>query len=85
MEAELSAAITSTVQTASADDRVATYGWKALAGSAIGYSMDGFDMLILGFMLVAISADLNLRRAQVPYLFTPRCESHSTASLESSN
>jgi len=31
---------------------------KALAGSAIGYAMDGFDLLILGFMLPAISAEL---------------------------
>jgi hypothetical protein len=31
---------------------------KALAASAIGYAMDGFDLLILGFMLRAISADL---------------------------
>ncbi|AXV83835.1 MFS transporter (plasmid) [Ralstonia solanacearum] len=34
--------------------------WKALAGSAIGYAMDGFDLLILGFMLPAISAALAL-------------------------
>jgi hypothetical protein len=27
------------------NDRISTYGWKALAGSVIGYSMDGFDML----------------------------------------
>jgi hypothetical protein len=32
-------------------DRVTVYGWKALAGSVIGYAMDGFDLLILGFML----------------------------------
>jgi MFS family permease len=29
---------------------------RALWGSAIGYAMDGFDLLILGFMLRAISA-----------------------------
>ena len=40
------------------------YGWKALIGSAVGYAMDGFDLLILGFMLSAISADLNLTPAQ---------------------
>jgi MFS family permease len=70
LEAELSAAITSTVQTASADARVTAYGWKALAGSVIGYSMDGFDMLIVGFMLAAISADLNLTNAQAGSLVT---------------
>ena len=31
--------------------RVDSYGWKALIGSAAGYAMDGFDLLILGFML----------------------------------
>ena len=31
------------------------YSWKALMGSAVGYAMDGFDLLILGFMLSAIS------------------------------
>ena len=40
------------------------YGWKALAGSVLGYAMDGFDLLILGFMLAAISADLALTSAQ---------------------
>ena len=30
--------------------------WRALWGSAIGYAMDGFDLLILGFMLRAIAA-----------------------------
>ena len=34
--------------------------WKALWGSALGYAMDGFDLLILGFMLRVISADLGL-------------------------
>ncbi len=37
---------------------------KALWGSAIGYAMDGFDLLILGFMLKAISKDLALTPAQ---------------------
>jgi hypothetical protein len=37
---------------------------KALAASAIGYAMDGFDLLILGFMLRAISAELHLTPPQ---------------------
>ncbi len=45
-------------------DNVNNYGWKALIGSAVGYAMDGFDLLILGFMLTAISADLALSPAQ---------------------
>jgi len=43
---------------------------KALAASVIGYAMDGFDLLILGFMLRAISADLSLTPAQAGSLVT---------------
>ena len=50
--------------------KVNQYGWKALIGSAVGYAMDGFDLLILGFMLSAISADLNLTPAQSGSLVT---------------
>src|SRR5215470_18695748 len=61
---------TSSTCLALADDRVTAYGWKALAGSVIGYCMDGFDMLILGFMLAAISADLALTKTQAGSLVT---------------
>jgi benzoate transport len=44
--------------------------WKALIGSGLGYAMDGFDLLILGFMLRAISADLHLTQPQRPSLVT---------------
>jgi MFS family permease len=37
-----------------------TYPGKALAASAVGYAMDGFDFLILGFMMSAIARDLGL-------------------------
>ncbi|OOF79145.1 MFS transporter [Rodentibacter caecimuris] len=50
--------------------KVNQYGWKALIGSAVGYAMDGFDLLILGFMLSAISADLSLTPAQSGSLVT---------------
>lgn len=43
---------------------------RALWGSAIGYAMDGFDLLILGFMLRAVSADLSLSPAQSASLVT---------------
>ncbi len=33
---------------------------KALVASAVGYAMDGFDLLILGFIVRAIGADLQL-------------------------
>lgn len=51
-------------------DRVTVYGWKALAGSVIGYAMDGFDLLILGFMLPVIAADLALTDPQAGSLVT---------------
>jgi MFS family permease len=37
-----------------------SYARKALAASAAGYAMDGFDFLILGFMMSAIARDLGL-------------------------
>jgi MFS family permease len=43
---------------------------KAVWGAAIGYAMDGFDLLILGFMLKAISADLHLSAGQAASLVT---------------
>src|SRR5947209_20615581 len=49
---------------------VDTNAMKALAASTIGYAMDGFDLLILGFMLRAISADLHLTPAQAGSLIT---------------
>ena len=39
-------------------------------GSAVGYAMDGFDLLILGFMLSAISKDLGLTPGQAGSLVT---------------
>jgi benzoate transport len=43
---------------------------KALIGSALGYAMDGFDLLILGFMLRFISTDLSLSPPQAASLVT---------------
>lgn len=43
---------------------------KALVGSALGYAMDGFDLLILGFMLPLISRDLNLSKTEAASLLT---------------
>jgi len=55
---------------AAPSDAVTPYAWKALAGSAIGYAMDGFDLLILGFMLPAITAGLSLTPGQAGALVT---------------
>src|SRR5713226_2819252 len=70
MEPQVSNTFAPTAGTVGAEDRVTVYGWKALAGSVIGYSMDGFDMLILGFMLAAISADLHLTSTEAGSLVT---------------
>jgi MFS family permease len=43
---------------------------KALAASVIGYGLDGFDILVLGFMLSAISVDLGLSPLQAGSLVT---------------
>jgi MFS family permease len=43
---------------------------KALIGSAVGYAMDGFDLLILGFMLRRIASDLALTAPESASLVT---------------
>lgn len=67
MKLSASSASTDAGQTS---EQVSSYGWKAMMGSAIGYAMDGFDLLILGFMLSAISADLKLTPGQAGSLVT---------------
>jgi len=44
--------------------------YKALWGSAIGFAIDGFDLMILSFMLRAISGDLGLSQVQGASLIT---------------
>ncbi len=44
--------------------------WQAVWASAVGYAMDGFDLLILGFALTAISATFSLSGAQAGSLAT---------------
>ncbi len=53
-----------------AADEPDSYARKALIASAVGYAMDGFDLLILGFMLGDINKDLNLTPAQGGSLVT---------------
>lgn len=43
-----------------AEEQVDRYARKAIIASTAGYAMDGFDLLILGFSLAAISASLGL-------------------------
>ena len=70
MESDVNSASPSRTQIVLAEQVVTGYGWRALAGSVIGFSMDGFDMLILGFMLPAISAALVLTSTQAGSLVT---------------
>ncbi len=46
------------------------YAARALLAAVLGYAMDGFDLLILGFMLPVIAADLHLSSAQAGSLVT---------------
>lgn len=48
--------------TQAAQDARPGYAARALIASVLGYAMDGFDLLILGFMLPVIAADLHLHR-----------------------
>jgi len=49
---------------------VDAYARRALWASMLGYAMDGFDLLILGFMLKPISAELGLSGAEAGSLVT---------------
>ena len=60
----------SPVLDAEPSDTVTPAARKALIGSAVGYAMDGFDLLILGFMLRAIAAGLGIPVAQAASLAT---------------
>jgi len=46
------------------------YAWKALWASSVGYAMDGFDLLILGFALAAITATFSLSPGEAGSLAT---------------
>lgn len=53
-----------------ASQEVDAKAYKALLGSAVGLAIDGFDLMILSFMLRAISGDLGLSQAQGASLIT---------------
>jgi MFS family permease len=57
-------------QTEATNAKPDRYAKKAVMGSAIGYAMDGFDLLILGFALAAITASLGLNPTQAASLAT---------------
>ena len=47
-----------------------SYAFKALIASSVGYAMDGFDLLILGFSLPAIALTFGLNPSQSGFLAT---------------
>lgn len=55
---------------AQADETVTPEARRALIGSAVGYAMDGFDLLILGFLLGPIAKELHLVPAQLGSLLS---------------
>ena len=57
-------------QTSEDAERPDAYGKKAVLGAAVGYAMDGFDLLIIGFALTAITATFGLSDTQAGSLST---------------
>ena len=55
---------------APSETRPSKYGIKAVIGAAVGYAMDGFDLLIIGFALTAITATFHLSDTQAGALST---------------
>lgn len=68
------------------EEQVTPEARKAVWGAAIGYAMDGFDLLILGFMLQAISPALGLTQPQAASMVTtpPPCSSAALSWASSS-
>lgn len=46
------------------------YAYKAVIASTVGYAMDGFDLLILGFILNAVAMGLDLTSSEAGSLVT---------------
>lgn len=62
---------TSREETAGSEDAtVDRYARKALIASNVGYAMDGFDLMILSFMLPAVVAGLHLTGSEAGSLIT---------------
>src|SRR5436309_14299810 len=77
IEAQVGGTLARSMETVGGENRVTVYSWEALAGSVIGYSMDGFDQMILGFMLPSISAELALTSTQASSLLDSGAQGQS--------
>jgi MFS family permease len=53
-----------------APSKVDAYARKAMVASCLGYAMDGFDLLILSFILVPLSAALQISQPRAGSLIT---------------
>jgi benzoate transport len=61
---------TATAQVATPGSKLNSYGRKAVFAAAIGYAMDGFDLLIISFVLIAITKTFHLSTTQAASLAT---------------
>lgn len=55
---------------ATSTDKPDRYAVKAVIASMVGYALDTYDNLILGFVLVAVSADLHLLKTEAGFIAT---------------
>jgi len=62
-----------------------SYARKALVASITGYAMDGFDLLLLSFLLKSIGAELRLTSAESGSLITWTLLGAVTGGLDFSN
>jgi MFS family permease len=56
--------------TGSEEKGITTAAWRALAAACVGYAVDGFDLLVLGFMLEPIAMSLGVDRVAASALVT---------------
>jgi MFS family permease len=61
---------TATAQVVAQESKVSSYGRKAVFAAAVGYAMDGFDLLIISFVLTAITKTFHLSTTQAASLAT---------------
>lgn len=53
-----------------ADEKLTPYGRRAVIASAVGYGLDGFDLLVVGFALSGIIATFHIDAARAGFLTT---------------